>query len=131
MEKTHPDLPSQFDLLLMLDVLEHLRDPWAVLGKFIKMLKTDGTLCISIPNVANIGLIKNLVLHDRWQYSNFGLLDVTHLRFFTRTSFLSYVKKTHKDFELISQVINTHQSDSLVRIISKLILPRRLNAVCL
>jgi 2-polyprenyl-3-methyl-5-hydroxy-6-metoxy-1,4-benzoquinol methylase len=81
------DLPSgrQFDCIVFNDVLEHLVDPWEALRATRPFLAPGGVVVASIPNVRNIGLLKDLVLHGRWEYVERGLLDRTHLRFFTHS----------------------------------------------
>lgn len=79
------DLPyseNSFDCILFADVLEHLVDPLSVLKKVRKYLKSDGTVVASIPNVQFMGLIHHLV-DGNWTYQKEGILDETHLRFFT------------------------------------------------
>jgi len=74
--------PMSFDVLMCGDVLEHLADPAAVLRRAIPVLAPGGSVVISIPNVAH-GSIRLALLQGRWQYTETGLLDRTHLRFFT------------------------------------------------
>lgn len=74
--------PGSVDLVLALDVLEHLRDPWAAVGKLHKFLKPGGAMISSIPNVAHYSVTLPLVLKSSWDYQREGLLDRTHLRFF-------------------------------------------------
>ena len=79
------DLPyseNSFDCILFADVLEHLVDPLSVLKKIRKYLKPEGTVVASIPNVQFMGLIHHLV-DGNWTYQKEGILDETHLRFFT------------------------------------------------
>ncbi len=79
------DLPyaeNSFDCILFADVLEHLIDPLAVLKKMRKYLKPQGTVVASIPNVQFMGLVHHLV-EGNWTYQKEGILDETHLRFFT------------------------------------------------
>ena len=78
-----PFKEGEFDYILIGDVLEHLYDPWSVLRCIVNNLKDDGTILISIPNVKHYSLLKDLVLRDKWDYSEAGLLDITHIRFFT------------------------------------------------
>lgn len=73
---------ESFDLIVCADVLEHLYDPWKVLYTLRDCLKPDGKIIASIPNTQNIGLILNL-LNGNWTYEKYGLLDATHIRFFT------------------------------------------------
>jgi GT2 family glycosyltransferase len=76
---------GQFDTLIVADVLEHLRDPWAALFRLRDCLKDGGTVVASIPNIAHYKIIKKL-LFTEWRYEPGGILDHTHLRFFTRGS---------------------------------------------
>ncbi|MFM9970268.1 MAG: glycosyltransferase [Burkholderiales bacterium] len=78
-------LLGRFDALITADVLEHLVNPWAALFRLRDCLKDDGTLVASIPNIAHYKIIKKL-LFRAWRYEPGGILDRTHLRFFTRGS---------------------------------------------
>jgi 2-polyprenyl-3-methyl-5-hydroxy-6-metoxy-1,4-benzoquinol methylase len=77
---------ERFDAIVAADVLEHLRDPLQVLNDLKKFLKPDGCFVISFPNVAH-GSVRLSLLAGRFDYQDIGLLDSTHLRFFTRESF--------------------------------------------
>ncbi|MGO0122933.1 rhamnosyltransferase WsaF family glycosyltransferase [Desulfothermobacter acidiphilus] len=85
--------PESFDVIILADVLEHLKDPWATLRKLRPFLKPDGYILASIPNVAHAGLILEL-LEGKFKYRPLGLLDDTHLRFFTRESIQELFEKT-------------------------------------
>ncbi|MGZ5073244.1 MAG: class I SAM-dependent methyltransferase [Usitatibacter sp.] len=74
---------GEFDTLIAADILEHLPNPWDALVRLKPLLAKDGQLVASIPNVRNAILIAALAVNGRWQYRERGLLDVTHLRFFT------------------------------------------------
>lgn len=75
----------KFDLILFLDVLEHLVDPWTNFQLIVdNNLKDGGSVIVSLPNVRNHICIKELVLGGDWRYQDAGVLDKTHLRFFTR-----------------------------------------------
>jgi len=76
--------PASFDLIVAADVLEHLRDPWGVLGRLRLTLKPGGRVVASVPNVKYIRVLFDLIFRDRFTYRSFGILDSTHLRFFTR-----------------------------------------------
>lgn len=80
------------DLLLCLDVLEHLRDPWATLAKLRTVLNPDGVLITSIPNVRHASVSLNLLLRGKWTYTDDGYLDRTHMRFFTKETAMQLVK---------------------------------------
>ena len=83
--ETLSDLPwpkGSFDTILAMDVLEHLREPAPVLRMLAQYLKPTGIMVISLPNVAN-WRIRLRLLRGRWDYESIGILDRTHLRFFT------------------------------------------------
>jgi 2-polyprenyl-3-methyl-5-hydroxy-6-metoxy-1,4-benzoquinol methylase len=75
----------EFDYIVFADVLEHLRDPAAVLRRCLPALKESGKIIISVPNVAN-WVIRLSLLLGRFDYMDRGILDRTHLRFFTLRS---------------------------------------------
>jgi SAM-dependent methyltransferase len=73
---------GRFDVVLAGDILEHLRDPLALLRRCRPLLATGGTLVASIPNVAH-GDVRLQLVNGEFPYGVYGLLDATHLRFFT------------------------------------------------
>lgn len=83
--------PDRFDLILCLDVLEHLNDPWALVYKLEHLLKPGGSLVASIPNIRHISVLVPLLFNGEWKYRERGILDKTHLRFFTRNSAIDLV----------------------------------------
>jgi SAM-dependent methyltransferase len=74
--------PSSFDYIILADVLEHLVDPWATLASFKRYLRENGRIVASIPNARFYAVIARLIF-NRWNYADSGILDRTHLRFFT------------------------------------------------
>ena len=74
---------QRFDVVLMLDILEHLSDPAAVLGRVKAVVADGGWGIISLPNVAHAS-VRLALLKGRFRYTEMGLLDRTHLRFFDR-----------------------------------------------
>jgi SAM-dependent methyltransferase len=76
----YPD--GYFDCLIYGDSVEHLRDPAKLLTYHARLLKPNGFALCSIPNVRNLFVIDHL-LQGSWTYTDWGLLDRTHLRFFT------------------------------------------------
>lgn len=71
-----------YDLILFLDVLEHLLDPTATFRNLSKFLETGGQIIVSVPNVAHWSVSIPLLLQHRFDYQDAGILDRTHLRFF-------------------------------------------------
>ena len=76
---------ATYDVVLLLDVLEHLADPAAVLRRAASWLRPDGIVLCSIPNVAH-WRVRLSLLRGKFEYTDSGLLDRTHLRWFTRAS---------------------------------------------
>jgi len=74
------------DLVLFLDILEHLADPAAVLKRFVAQLGEAATVIVSLPNVAHLSVGLPLLLKGEFTYRDAGILDRTHLRFFDTTS---------------------------------------------
>lgn len=85
---------QQYDYIVCADVLEHLRNPGHVVDQLPDLLKPDGRILLSIPNVAHAGLIADL-LAGEFRYGPEGLLDETHVRFFTRKSLLEFLQQHH------------------------------------
>lgn len=76
---------SAFDCIILADVLEHLRDPWELLKRLSPLLKADGCLIASLPNVRHWSVVRGL-LQGEWTYLPAGILDRGHFRFFTLKS---------------------------------------------
>jgi 2-polyprenyl-3-methyl-5-hydroxy-6-metoxy-1,4-benzoquinol methylase len=99
-------LPSNiedFDCIIFADVLEHLRDPWGTLSRYLQWLKPGGYVVASIPNVRNIALLYNLIVRGRWRYEDSGLLDRTHIRFFTRKEIMGLFSTAGLYVELVKE----------------------------
>ena len=85
-------LSRKFDVIVLADVLEHLRQPLNVLIHLRDLLSSTGRFVISVPNVANI-YVRLSLLFGRFEYADRGILDETHLRFFTLNSACALVQK--------------------------------------
>lgn len=75
-----------FDCIVLFDVLEHMMNPESVLRKAIPLLVEGGTIAICVPNVLYVSNLYHLLLNKDWKYIDHGVLDITHLRFFTKKS---------------------------------------------
>ena len=78
-----------FDLILCLDTLEHMVDPWGTVTMFASWLNPGGKIVVSVPNLRYRTVLWDLVFCGRFEYEDQGILDRTHLRFFTRHSALN------------------------------------------
>jgi 2-polyprenyl-3-methyl-5-hydroxy-6-metoxy-1,4-benzoquinol methylase len=94
---------GRFDCVICADVLEHLRQPQAVLGRLRRWLCADGRLVVSLPNVQHYSVVEGL-LDGNWTYEPAGLLDRTHLRFFTRQTIEELFRKSGFDIEQLETV---------------------------
>ena len=79
------DWDQPFDVVVCADVLEHVSDPAALLARIRQWLTPGGILLASIPNVANVSIRAALLL-GRFEYADRGILDRTHVSFYTRSS---------------------------------------------
>lgn len=82
---------GSFDVVVFGDVLEHLRDPQRLLRNAVGLLADKGSIVISIPNVTH-GDVRLALLQGRWEYLEAGLLDRTHVSFFTRATLTEMVR---------------------------------------
>lgn len=82
-----------YDVLIFADVLEHVPDPADVLRRLLTLLRPGGSVVMSIPNVTH-GSLRLALLQGRWEYTEVGLLDRTHIRFFTRRAVLDLLAAT-------------------------------------
>jgi len=92
---------QKFDVIVFGDVLEHLKDPWRVLKESHDIIKPEGYVVASVPNIAH-GAVILALLEGKFEYSKYGILDNTHLRFFTRESVL----KLFKDCGFFPEIVN-------------------------
>ena len=81
------------DLMLFLDVLEHFPNPQAVLTNYLPLLSASGTVIVSLPNIAHYGVSMPLLFQRRFDYADAGILDRTHLQFFTAESAVALLNR--------------------------------------
>jgi 2-polyprenyl-3-methyl-5-hydroxy-6-metoxy-1,4-benzoquinol methylase len=84
---------GMFDYIIFADVLEHLIDPHRVLRELYEFLNDTGVILLSIPNIAHNAIVMNLY-ENKFDYGETGLLDKTHLRFFTRNSIKEMIQES-------------------------------------
>lgn len=102
-EAVSNELPNDyFDLVACNDVIEHLTDPIGFLKDIKSKLRPTGKLIASIPNIRYAPLLFNLIFHGEFDYTESGLMDYTHLHFFTHKSFYKIAKQCGWEVELIA-----------------------------
>lgn len=99
--KSLDDIPENyFDCIILFDILEHLLHPSALLHDLKNKLSDKGVIIASIPNIRYYRTFIDLVIHGNWDYKDHGILDSTHLRFFTYKSILKMLKTL--DFKILT-----------------------------
>jgi 2-polyprenyl-3-methyl-5-hydroxy-6-metoxy-1,4-benzoquinol methylase len=88
-----------FDFVICGDILEHLKSPDVMMRRIRGWLKSDGKILCCVPNVRNYRVLLDLTIRGRWDYVEAGIMDQTHLRFFTRRSFLDLLTAAGFDIE--------------------------------
>jgi SAM-dependent methyltransferase len=83
---TLPFPPNHFDVVIMSEVIEHLRNPWETLEKMSSLMKPGGIILAGSPNAAHHSVVRSL-LRGRWDYTDSGVMDRTHLRWFTASTY--------------------------------------------
>ena len=109
--------PGEFDTVIAGDILEHLVNPWELLVRLRPFLAPKAQIVASIPNIRNITVVSSLLQGGRFEYDERGLLDITHLRFFTLESIkrlfeeTGYVLERHvaKILPSLERVYRTYQ----------------------
>ncbi|APQ11187.1 hypothetical protein BJP27_06650 [Pseudomonas oryzihabitans] len=97
--------PGTLDGVILGDVLEHFYNPWAVMTALHPLLAPDAQLVISIPNVRNFYLMSELA-QGYWKYEGAGLLDITHIRFFTLAEFRRFLFETGYHVETLTCLLD-------------------------
>lgn len=82
---------NYFDVIICGDVLEHLTDPWSTMKKLGKYLKEDGVIITSIPNIREYHILYRILFLADFRYTETGILDRTHLRFFCKKNIISLI----------------------------------------
>lgn len=95
---------QRFDVAVFADILEHLRDPGRLVAQITSVLQPGGYVIASIPNIAH-GAVRLALLDGDFDYKSIGLLDDTHLRFFTRKTMEAFFEKAGLVVEQVTRTI--------------------------
>lgn len=112
---------AQYDVIIFADVLEHLPWPVGVLRRYLQWLAPGGSVIISLPNVG-LWSVRLAHLLGRWEYEETGVLDRTHLRFFTRKSARWMIGQAQ--LEVVSTTYNPGIVRPFVPLAKKLVAPK-------
>jgi 2-polyprenyl-3-methyl-5-hydroxy-6-metoxy-1,4-benzoquinol methylase len=99
------DYNDYFDVVVCGDVLEHLKEPAKVVKEIHRWLKPGGLIVCCVPNIRYWRISRDLIFKGDWEYVSEGIMDQTHLRFFTTKSFKRMLNKAsfvidHKDMRI-------------------------------
>lgn len=95
-----------FDVVLCLDILEHLSDPWSVIKAAHQLLSPNGVIVASIPNVRNYRLLGPLLFQGKFELTDSGILDRTHLRWFVKDTAIELMCSSGLTLEIAAENIS-------------------------
>ena len=108
-----------FDCITFNDVLEHLENPSLALKHCLKLLNAEASLVASIPNVMFFPVMYNLIKNEEWKYEDSGVLDNTHLRFFTKKSIIRLFEESGYEIIKIEGInIKIHDKFRLYQVLN-------------
>lgn len=106
-----------FDLVVCGDILEHLKDPWKVLRDVYGLLSEKGECLACLPNVGHWSVVAQLI-GGQWNYADQGLLDRTHLRFFTLDSIYEMFRSAgYVVTEAVPRIFNAQATQQMVELL--------------
>jgi 2-polyprenyl-3-methyl-5-hydroxy-6-metoxy-1,4-benzoquinol methylase len=116
-------LPNgHFDLVICNDVIEHMKNAEEFMVKIKAKLNPCGFLVGSIPNIRHYSIIKNLLFNGDWRYEDFGIMDKTHLKFFTKKSMMRMFENSGYKVLHIDGINKSYPSNKFFSFISKKII---------
>lgn len=117
-----PEWREMFDYIILGDVIEHLKEPWQAMKNLASLVKPGGYVIVSVPNVMHISVF-SMMLAGRWQYEDQGILDHTHLRFFTKKEILLLLKEAGFEMESMLKMMmpTTPQDEELIKKLKELL----------
>src|SRR4030042_643996 len=91
-----------FDYIIAADIMEHIYNPWFIISNLKAYIKKGGFIIASIPNTRNWRIVRGLIFKGDWSYTNAGLLDDTHIRFFTKKTMMKLFQSEGFTIHLIT-----------------------------
>lgn len=117
-EEVFKTLTKKYDVIISSDVLEHLKNPDKVLKKFKSNLKANGRILISMPNIACWSMRRELFFKGNFEYQESGILDKTHLRFFTFNTIQKLIKQSgYNNFKMIPVELQYPFREAILKVV--------------
>lgn len=111
---------NYFDAILLADVLEHILEPLPILEKVKKLLKKDGKIIISIPNIRHYSAFIKIFIKGSFKYEDNGIFDYTHLRFYCKKDIISLLQNSNLSIEHTEGSVRNFNGKSIAKIINHL-----------
>ncbi|MBD3809812.1 MAG: class I SAM-dependent methyltransferase [Sulfuricurvum sp.] len=111
---------NSFDIILLGDVLEHLVDPWSTLKKVSTLLKAEGRIIVSLPNIRYYTILKSIIFNGDFKYEEAGILDKTHLRFFCRKNIIELLENADLKVDIITSTFDRETIKSKKHLLNKI-----------
>jgi len=122
---------NYFDCIICNDILEHLADPYTLLVNLKQKLTGEGVVVASFPNIRYCRILFGLVIHGNWDYKDSGILDRTHLRFFTYKSLLKMFPQLGYELLIIEGMEpKPSMMSRLVKFVNLLLLNKFKDVIC-
>lgn len=112
------NLKKSFDIIVFSDSLEHMIDPMRILDLSKEYISNNGSYLISFPNIRNFRVTIPLILFDKFEYTDEGLLDKTHLYFSTTSSFIKRVSKRGFKIKLVKYELPLNSISGMINILT-------------
>ncbi|PDS23407.1 class I SAM-dependent methyltransferase [Flavobacterium branchiophilum] len=111
---------NYFDVILLPDVLEHIIEPLPVLEKVKQMIKQEGEIIISVPNIRHFSAFVKIFIKGNFEYQDSGIFDFTHMRFYCKSDLIRLVEKANYKVQLVEGSIKNYDKNSITKIINRL-----------
>lgn len=111
---------NSFDIILLGDVLEHLVDPWETLKKVSSLLKAEGRIIVSLPNIRYYTVLKSIIFNGDFKYEEAGILDKTHLRFFCRKNIIELLENADLKVDIVTSTFDQETMKSKKYLLNKI-----------
>lgn len=111
---------NYFDVIILADILEHLKNPNDILEKLKQNLKKDGEIIASIPNIRNLNALYKIFIKGSFLYEDEGLFDNTHLRFYCKKDMITLFNESGFKVSFIESALKNYRQKSIKKTINRI-----------